>query len=266
MLIAYGQPADIIATVDRGTAANLPALIDGQPASIARLSDGAGSISLRADWGAATAIRVVAVLGLSCPAGTALTLTGKRDGDSGYPYALGGNAATQTVVQLPDGSRAAWFVLPVDNTPLVGLQLTVGASAFDVGELVAMQAVDVPIDKGWSVDLIDPSIADRTLGGQLNVVARRRYRRMAVKFSLAALPSVRGGGLQGGMDWQLLVHAVGPGDRCAAIPRWRSSSGAINADELHRTALYGYAQWATVSHVAGPFSVQGAVLEEIPPL
>lgn len=266
MLIGYGQPAGIVPTVAGAAGINLPALVDGEPASVARISGGAGSASLRLDWAAATPIRIVAALGLTCAAGTALTLTGKRAGDAGYAYALGGNATTQTVVQLPDGSRAAWFVLPAANTPLVGLQLVVGASAFDMGEVVTMPAVDVLLDKGWRMELIDPSISDRTLGGQLNVVERRSYRRLTGQLSMARTAAVRGAGLANGMDWEQLAAALRGNRRGVSIHRYRQPGGALDATELHRCALYGKGSMGLAQHVSGPFSTGPLVFEEIPPV
>ncbi len=266
MLIGYGQPAGIVPTVAGAAGINLPALVDGAPASIARISGGAGSASLRLDWPAATPVRIVAALGLTCPASTALTLTGRRAGDPGYAYALGGNAATQTVVQLPDGSRAAWFVLPSGNTPLVGLQLQVAAGAFDIGELVVLQAVDVLLDKGWRMEPIDPSVSDRTLGGQLNVVERRSFRRLTGQLSLASIAAVRGNGLANGMDWEQLAAALRGNRRGAIIHRYRSPGGALNAAELHRCAIYGKGTLGAAQHVSGPYSNRPVVFEEIPPV
>lgn len=265
MLIGYGQPAGIVPTVTGATGINLPALVDGHPASIARITGG-GSASLRLDWPAATPVRIVAALGLTCPAGTALTLTGKRAGDPTYAYALGGNAATQTVVQLPDGSRAAWFVLPAGNAPLVGLQLQVAAGAFDIGELVVLQAVDVSHQIEWSVERIDPSVAERTLGGGLNTVKRRSYRRLKVAFTPAALAEVRGCGLANGMDWDALTYAVVGSARVAGIPRWHAPAGALVLAELHRTAVFGTAAAGAVAHLGGNYYESGWVFEEIPPV
>lgn len=266
MLIGYGQPAGITPTVVGATAINLPALVDGAPASVARISGGTGSATLRLDWPTAAPIRIVAALGLTCPAGTALTLRGKRAGDSGYPYVLGGNSASQTVVQLPDGSLAAWFVLPAANSPLVGLQLVVGAAAFDIGEFVSLQAVDVMLDKGWDMSEIDPSISDRTIGGQLNIVERRSYRRLSGQLSMAAIGTVRGGGLSNGMDWERLARTLLGNRRGAIAHRWANSDGSINASELHRNALYGSGRLGPAKHISGPYSARSIVFDEVPPV
>lgn len=264
MLIGYGQPV-LTPTIAGGAAANLQALVDGHPASIARISGGAGSVNLRADWASAVPVRIVAALGLTCPASTALTLTGKRAGDPGYTYVLGGNAATQTVIQLPDGSRAAWFVLPASNTPLVGLQLAIAANAFDIGELAVLQAVDVPHQIEWALERIDPSLMERTLGGGLNTVQRRAYRRLRASLTPAALADVRGAGLAGGMDWDALSQSVLGGARVAALPRWHTTTGALDPTELHRTAVYGVASMGGVGHLGGNYYDAGVTVDEVPP-
>jgi len=263
MLIGYGQPA-ITPSVDGASAVNLAALVDGRPSSVARIGGGASSVRLRADWIGAVAVRLVAALGLTCPVGTAIALTGKRLGDADYSYPLG--AATQAVMDLVDGSRAAWFVLPADNDSLVGLQLQFEASDFDAGELVVLQAVDLPIQGDWEAGRIDPSTADRTLGGGVNVVPRRTYRRLQFALTPDQLAVVRGAELDGGMDWDRLDYALRGDARAAAVPRW-GRPDAINIAELHRTALYGRVVPGSIAHRGGDYySSSGWTFEEVPPL
>lgn len=253
-------------TVNGATAVNLPALVDGRPSSIVRVSGGAGVARLRLDWSASQPIRVVAALGLTCPAGTAVKLTGRRSGDAGYAYALGGNSASQQVVAAVDGSRAAWFVLPASNSPLVGVQLELAVGAFDIGELVAHQAADVAIEPGWETDRVDPSILERTLGGSVNVVPRRTYRRLRCTLTAQALAAVRQQGLENNLDWERLAFAASAGGRVTAIPRW-GRDAAIDPAEIHRTAIYGLANSGAFSHAGGAFYKSGLwTIEEVPPV
>lgn len=263
MLIGFGQPAGIVPSVSGAAGINLAALIDGAPASIARISGGAGSASLRLDWAVPVPVRIVAALGLSCPAGTALTLSGRRVGDAGYTHALGGNATSQTVVQLVDGSRAAWFVIPMATPPLVGLQLQVGAAAFDVGELAVLQAVEVEAEPEWSVERVDPSQSERTLGGGLNTVQRRTYRRLKVALTPAHLAQAWGGGLDGSMDWDALVMQSAGDRRVAALVRW-GREGAIDAAELHRQAVFGRGVAGAIGHLGANYYNTGWTFEEVP--
>lgn len=265
MLIGYGNLAPI-PVVDGATAINLAALVDGHPARVARILGGAGSVRLRLNWSAPAEIRIVAVLGLTCPAGTSTVLTGKRAGDGVYALALGGNTAMQEVTLLPDGSRAAWFVLDEGVGPLVGLQLEVEAAAFDVGEIVVLQGVELGHQTEWSVERVDPSLRERTLGSSVNVVTRRTYRKLQMTFTPLALAEMRGQGLANGMDLDALGCAVTGGARVAAIPRWSLQGGAIDVTELHRTAIYGQATPGQASHLGGNYYSSGWAFEEIPPL
>lgn len=266
MLIGYNPPQGITVIVAGATGHSLPAVVDGQPARVGRVLDGAGgSASIRADWAAAQPVRIVAALGLSCAAGTALALSGKRAGDSGYAYALGGNATTQAVVQLPDGSRAAWFVLPATNAELVGLQLTVAAGAFDIGELVILRGVELPITPAWQVERVDPSLNERTLGGGLNTVQRRCYRRLKAGLTPAFIDQVRGAALAGNTDWDALSSLLTGAARGAAIPRWAAPDGTLTPGEIHRTALYGRITLAPITHLGGNHYGSDVLAEEIPP-
>ncbi|MCD0281323.1 hypothetical protein JWH04_20665 [Xanthomonas melonis] len=261
MLIGYGQPT-LTPSVDGGTAINLGALVDGRPASVVRLSGSGSSVRLRADWVLPTQIGIVAALGVTCPAGTVLTLTGRRQGDAGYTYQLG----SEVTRELVDGSRAAWIVLPANTAPLIGLQLEIAAANLDVGELAVLQAVDVPIQVEWEASRVDPSSAERTLGGGLNVVPRRSYRRLQVALVPDQLSAVRGAALAQGMDWDRLTYALAGGVRSAVIPRW-GVPGAINRDELHRTALYGRLAPGAIAHRGGDYyASNGWIFEEIPPI
>lgn len=264
MLIGYSPPPATV-NVSGADATNMLAMIDGRPSSVARI---AGAADLRLTWSQAASIRIVAALGLTCAAGTELTLTGKRMGDAVFGYVLGGNSTGQTVVDMPDGSRAAWFVLDAGNEPLIGIQLHVAAAAqFDVGELVAMPAVDVTIEPKWQTDLVDPSVVERTLGGDLNVVSRRVYRRFTATFTATQLAQVRAGGLAAGMDWETLRYRVSGAARTAVIPRGCPPDGSdLDIPEIHRTALYGRGVLSAVAHLGGNQYTSGLAFEEIPPL
>lgn len=259
MLIGYGRPGLIIPTVV-GTSFNSGALVDGRPSSVCRIAGGTDRPRVRLDWPAATPIRIVAALGLTCPVDTQLTLTGRLPGGT-YDYALGGASATQRVVELVDGSRAAWWVLPANNGALVGLQLEVDADAFDLGELVVLQGVEVEHEPGSSTDRMDPSVIERTLGGGVNTVARRTYRRLRVRPAADYLAAARGGALANGMDWERLVFAMSVSARVAVATHWATPV------DLHRTAIYGRAAPAAIAHKSGPmYGSDDWTFEEIPPL
>lgn len=261
MIIGYGQP-QLRVSIDGANMVGASALVDGRPSSLARVTDVTESARLRIDWDGSAPIRIVAVLGLTCPAGTLLVLTGRLEGQAGYAHDLGGSSCTQAVTELPDGSRAAWWVLPTAVTGLAGLQLEVmsAGAGFDVGEFVAMPAVEIPHEPGSSAERIDPSLVERTLGGGLNVVARRTYRRIRATPTADYVSAVKGGALAGGMDWARLTHRLAGSARVAMALHWRTPS------ELHQDALYGRAVSGAATHRAGILYGSGEwVFEEVPP-
>lgn len=211
------------------------------------------------------------------PAGTKLEIRGRRQSDPTPVYALGGNALTQRTVALPDGSVAAWFVFDAANTPLIGLEIRIyndvsggtvftAASTVDVGEIAILQAVDVLLDRGWRRVPIDPTVRSRTIGGQLASVARRHYRRYTVELLADEVARVRDSALANSMDWEKLEAALVGDQRCAALLRWRDSAGAIDADELHRTAVYGVcSEMPGIEHLGGDYYGSNLTFDEVPP-
>lgn len=261
MIIGYGQP-QLRASIDGASLLGGAALVDGRPTSLARVAEVTESARLRIDWDGSAPVRIIAMLGLTCSAGTGLVLTGRLMGQTSYSHDLGGTARTQVVVELPDGSRAAWWVLPAATPNLAGLQVEVlsGGSGFDIGEFVAMPAVEIPHEPGSSTERIDPSLVERTLGGGLNVVARRTYRRVRATPTADYLAAVKGGALAGGMDWARLTHRLAGSARVAMALHWNS------LNELHQDALYGRAVAASATHRAGTLYGSGEwVFEEVPP-
>lgn len=287
MLIGYGQPTGVgwtlagvgVVWMGEGTP---DALNDGKPSRSARLHwltsapALASCVTLTATWPVATSIRVIALLGLSVPAGTKIEIRGKRVGDAGPTFALGGNALTQRTVALPSGSVCAWFVVDAANPPLVGLEIRIfndvsgavvldAGSYVDIGEAVFMPAVDADLASDWRRTPIDPSVVSRTIGAQLNVVSRKSYRRLAVGLTPASVSTARNGALANGMDWESLEALLLASQRCVAIPRWRAAgSGAIDSNELHRTAVYGVATPAGYQHLGGDYYDSTLTFDEIP--
>lgn len=258
MLLGHSQPA-LNVIVNGVTAINPGALIDGNPARVCRVP--AGAANVQAHWTGAAPVRLIGLLGLTCPVGTTLTLTGRKIGGTNYTYALG----TQAVVPLPDGSRAAWFVLAASTDPLIGVQVAwPSVGLFDIGELVVMQLVDLPHQPDWPVERIDPSVTSRTLGGQMNVVERRTYRRVKLSLTPADKADVRAAGLGNGMDWDTLAARLSGAARAVVIPRWRQPAGTLDVAEIHRTAVYGRVSWGAVSHLGGDQYTTNLTVEECP--
>lgn len=264
MLIGYQPPA--LSSVALANAVWLTAdaganLTDGQPARASRIQT-TGMPSITLTFATAFTPRLIALLGLggAVQAGDLVTAT------TGAGAALGGNAASQAVVALPDGSLACWIVTS-GAVATATVKLTINRTgALDLGEAIALPAVDIPHQSDWTVDVIDPSESQRTRGQQVVTRQRRSYRRMQFAPAPAALATVRGGGL-GGMDWQTLQAVVQGDARVAAVPRWSTGAGAIDATELHRTAIYGVARPGGIAHLRGSMygPAGGWSVEEVPP-
>lgn len=265
MKIGLPMPAVTLVTranctfADAGSEA---ALTDGQPANVCRINVTGASPSLQLTFGAAFTPGVICLLGLTCAPGTIITAT------TGAGGALGGNSAGQAAVQLADGSVACWIVTSgAVATDTVKITIGVGAGVIDIGELAVMAAVEAAHTADWAYSRVDPSNSARTRGGQVVTSVRRSYRTLRVALSPAAIAEVRGGGLAGGQDWDQVSAALVADARCAAIPRWRTPAGAIDAAELHATAVYGVARQGGVAHVGGDYygTENGLTFEEVPP-
>lgn len=291
MLIGYSMPAVSAIALSGGagyawlTSDNGSACYDGKPARRARLrwrNDAVPAIghtlSITLDI-ASTPLRVVAALGLkNVPAGAKVEVYGKRAADAGTTYNFGGSN-TGTVVKLADGSFAAWFVLPATATAVekiefrifndvAGVTWATAATTVDVGELVAMPAVDIKIDAGWSQPFVDPTQTSSTRGSQVTAVPLTAYRELAGTFSLSAETTVRYAALANSMDWDRLAIALSGARRCVAIPRWETvgGNGVVSSSKLNAHAMYGVAtEIGDSAHVRGPWWQKAMKFREIPP-
>lgn len=278
MLISYNRPSIAWSLLGTGAAwlTDADALTNGRPAAASRLQWLSGAqttasvLTLRGTWATAFAPRVLALLGLTLPVGTLITLAFRRAADAGYTYQAG--VASQRVVRLPDGSCCAWFVLADGLDPVIGVEYRIandvnGApsiaadSAFDIGEAWVGQAVDIPHQAGWARGVTDPTLQRRSKGGQLFGRSARSWRTLQVRFSVAAVDEVSGGALANASDWEQVEVALLAGSRCVAIPRWRGQT----ADYLQRTALFAVAtSQGPVQHASGSLYGRDYAFEEIP--
>lgn len=264
MLIGYQPPA--LSSVALANAVWLTAdaganLTDGQPARVSRIQT-SGTPSITLTFATAFTPRLIALLGLggAVQAGDVISAT------TGAGGALGGNAGGQPVAALPDGSLACWIV--TDGAAVAAdIEITINRTGvLDIGEVAVMPAVEIAHQADWTMDVIDPSESQRTRGQQVVTRPRRSYRRLQASFAPAALADVRGSALAGGMDWQQLQARVQGSQRVAAVPRWQTPAGAIDAAELHRTAIYGVALAGGIAHLSGIYygSGSGWMFEELP--
>lgn len=219
----------------------------------------------------AQAIGGLAILGTDLPVGTLVQVSGKRQGDAGFTYALGGNSAGQRVVQMPDGSRAVFFLFSAGLDPLIGVQITIyndvsGAVAIaagqqiTIGEIAAGTVVAIDHDKGAQLRIVDPSKDGRTLAAQDNRVQRKGYRAWKAKPTYGTRDDAVGGTLTGAPDWQTLQAKL------QADPYVVLTIYADTADRIQQTSIFGrVTQFPDLESLAGPYYGPSEIaVEEIP--
>jgi hypothetical protein len=306
MLIGYNPPASPSAAVV-GTGASIETdvlLHNGLPAEATRfrwLSAVSPAITdvleIQQTWSTAVTLRAGALLGLqyltapgsptsygaavSLPANVRIEITGKRSGDAGFTYSLGGNSLTQESVRLPDGSTSCPWVFDAGLTAVIGVSIKIYNDAagqtwadadtyLDIGESPLRECVTVKGKPGWQERRIDPTLRERTLKSQLHKVARRTYREAKLSIVPTLLADVRGEGLEQDQDLQTIEAALSQGEPCIFIPHHLGEDGAFSAQELARTFLYGVAEPDPIHHVENsPASrrmyTAGYVVSELPP-
>ena len=179
MLISYNRPSGIAwSLIGTGAAwlTDADALTNGRPASASRVQWSAGALTLRGTWSTAFAPRVVALLGLTLPVGTPISLAFRRTADAGYTYLA--DVYAQNVTQLPDGSRCVWVVLPSGLDPVIGVEYRIasGAGTIDIGEAWIGPTFEACARRTMQDHVIDPTVKRRSYGSQTFASQRLPYR------------------------------------------------------------------------------------------
>lgn len=232
---------------------------DGKPARKAR-ADGTPAITLT--YASAFKPRIIAVLGLAGDVAEGVSIVAT----TGSGGALGGNAGTATVRRFADGTLGTWIVTD-GSVSTSTVKIAIGATGqIDIGEIVALPAVEVLIDRSWAFDA--PGSSTRMYRGrssQVSGVPGTDYRRLTASLDPSPVDQVRGGGLANGMDWHQLRAAFSGSARVAAIPRWKTTAGALDSDELNATALYGIVgSQGAITHQGGDQYSWSLGFEEVP--
>lgn len=274
MLIGYAMPVVSAVGITGGTwltADGGAACCDGKPGRRARFQWAAGTttgsyVTIALTFAAAVPLRILGALGLTVPVGVRLEFLGPSSAS------LGGSTGDARTIRMPDGTTGVWGVANDDGIADGSCSVRIyndcngspwanSSTVVDVGELVAMPGVDVPIDAGWTMPTVDPTEVEMTRSSQPNVVARSAYRQLHCTFSMqpSGAASVRERGLANGMDWDSLAAALRGKRRCVAI-------GLVKTPErVNSTALYGYAaEIGDTQHVRGQFFRKAMVFQEIP--
>ncbi len=246
------MPAITTATLTGGTwltADQGSALFDGKPGRASRIRR-TGSLAVTVTLAQAIVPGIVAVLGLSVPAGVQVRAAG----------------AVGTTIKLPDGSVCAWlFPQGTAAVSVVSVEVVTTDTNVDIGEIAIFRAVDVGISDGWGVVLVDSSAHTRTKGGQVNTVPGPLYRRLTCTFSGRATAAVRGGGL-GGTDWETMAAAIAGRRRSCVVPQYRDmASKAFDPLLAARSAIYGYStQLPSAENISRQYFTGYMEFEEVP--
>ncbi|MBN8714154.1 MAG: hypothetical protein J0H50_09270 [Xanthomonadales bacterium] len=255
MLISHSRPSDIAwSLIGTGAAwlTDADVLTNGRPAAAARLQWLSGTqttasvLTLRGTWTTACAPRVVALLGLTLPVGTLITLAFRRPADADYTYLA--DLPSQRVVQLPDGSRCAWFALDAGLDPVIGVEYRIhndvngsasiaAGSAIDIGEAWVGPTFEVCLRRSMQDHVIDPTAKRRSYGSQTFASQRLPYR--SIQLELVPQRDTAIG------DVRALRGQVMQAERMAIVP---------DETDVYGTALFGTAyQFDLAALDAGKF-------------
>lgn len=268
MLIAHSMPAVNNVALSGGagaawlTADGSAALFDGRPARKARLqwrNDAtpalAHTVTLTLSLAASTTLRVIALLGLSLPAGVLVHVRGAAGA------ALGGNTQTQRTVRFADGSVGVWFVTAgthsgtsleiVIHNDRDGATWATSATTVDIGEVVAMPALEVPAMLDMGDALEDSSLIGATLALQPAVVRRAARRRLSMSVNLTNAA----GTYTAADSLAVIRNALRGASRAAIIPMLRQPQQGVGAPFdyalINAQAVYGYGQVGAIGYVPG---------------
>jgi len=219
----------------------------------------ATSVKLQMAWPVAQPIRIIPILGLkSIPAGTKIVVTGRRVTDPAgtFPYALGGNSATQRTFAFANGDIGIWVVASAANTDLVGLQAEIfndvnGVTSFAAdqfiypGEIDGFQGWETPfgIKRDWSPNLDGMPEDLRTVNNQPLRYGKRPFRVAPMNLGNVDYSTAYGdSGAPTVVDYDKLANLFTFDDVTCFLPRWQDATGALDAWALHRTAIFGVAR------------------------
>jgi hypothetical protein len=286
MLFAYARDTDAVVTVSGSD--STPSIVtdarwfNGSPQEVTVVASMFAAspsidefVDIDVQWTNPRAVGLLASLNLGLPAGVLVQAFGRRSGDPGFAYALGGNSTTQRTLALP-GGRVQHLVLPdADIDPLIGYRLRVfcdrnGATWGDdetdvgVGELGGWSMVDLARAlQGWERGRTRNKLVE--FGADGGVAIYSRAERRWYKFGIEGeIDDVYRYGLGAALDWEELEALMDPSaSRFICIPRWLDESGELSVELLHRTAVFGGAAFTQMQHNNGPFHRGALELQEV---
>lgn len=250
MLIGYGQPSDIAWTIHGTGAAFVTAstyLYDGRPGLPTRITWLSGAqttaryLTLRAEWADSLDVRVLALVGVSLPVGTKVTVSVDQ-GSPSTPITL---SYTARIVRFPGGSRGVFIVIPEAQVrPVTAIEVNVwndvngvasisAGASIDIGEAFVGAAYDVPIrNLVWRTN--DPSLARTSELSQPWPVTRLPFR----TFSCEIVPQTEDN-TWGTIDE--LVSDIGGASPLVVIPSQVDENQQPDPALMNRFSIFGYA-------------------------
>lgn len=245
--------------------------------------DVAHYVSLRIDFPAGMVLLGAWLLGLrrgdgDFPLGVRFEVWGRRTGDPGYTYPLGGNTLSEVSRSMPDGSVGICWAFDDGLDAVVGVEIRIyndadGVTWADadthirIGEGDVAEGVRICIAHGFQDGATVGATSDRTKGQQLHEVEGVDYRVL----EFARVPTdgdkVYRQALPNGMDWtrinRLMTRA---GARTMVYVRTQDEAGNFDSAELHSTATFGACRPDPNVHVVGTRGMYsgGYRLDEVP--
>lgn len=202
---------------------------------------------LRYDWTSGAIVpRLVGLSNLSLPAGTKVTASFRRAGDTAgtYPYTPTAYNATQRIVEGPAGERTAWIMLPDGATPVVGVEIQIwndvngvasipASQQFTNGEAWVSGGTDVPIATTPTMTTIDPTVTNWSTNNQPYTVPGTPYRQFQFALATANIATWRN-------VYAPLLAKINRGARCFyCVSLYDRPGAAFSAEALHADGLIG---------------------------
>ncbi len=215
---------------------------------------------------------------LLLPPGTKLQMAFRRPGDAAatYPYVPAMENNGQRIVLGDMGERRVWILVKTGAVPVIGVEYQIindvnGVASlppglpFQGGEAVITAGTDMPIDKEWGDDPIDPTVVNYSPNRQPYPDPGTPYRQLDFKMPLARMKQVYGDPADASaLDYKALFAKMNRGQTCVYVTRYLDEAGVFSAQLLHDTAMLGIAtKLPKLNHKAGPLFVSdsGTIIE-----
>lgn len=250
-------------------------LYDQAPSRVARLSwmstAGGTDAELRftLQFTGLSRVRLVGLLGVTLPPGL-LVVAELFDGATQI------SGASEILRALPPANaRGAWFIFSDNVAPCDRVRITFyndldGSTAiaanqiFEVGEVVAMDAVDIELGSDWSIAPVDPSDVRYTRDSQAAINQRDLYRLFTGTLTVQPFEGAFSDGLPGAQDLVGLQAALSGDRRCVAIPRYKFPTGLVDMSRVVPLTLYGRGQLSKIAHIGGDNFTAEIMVQELP--